>query len=106
MKKKTVLSRDANARGTFTGRACFAFSWRACARPVRTESYGRLAGIVLLVSILATGTDSRIGVGFRLGEHADFQMLFELGPQTETEPIRNADSKRRRDVSILVETIF
>ncbi|XP_033303603.1 uncharacterized protein LOC117207451 [Bombus bifarius] len=43
------------------------------------------------------GTDSRIGVGFRLGEHADFQMLFELGPQTETEPISNADSKRRRD---------
>ncbi|CAK9796987.1 hypothetical protein ANTPLA_LOCUS1042 [Anthophora plagiata] len=43
------------------------------------------------------GTDSRIGVGFRLGEHADFQVLFELGPQTETDPIGNADSKRRRD---------
>ncbi|CAK9815288.1 hypothetical protein ANTQUA_LOCUS8369 [Anthophora quadrimaculata] len=43
------------------------------------------------------GTDSRIGVGFRLGEHADFQVLFEIGPQTETDPIGNADSKRRRD---------
>ncbi|CAK9831954.1 hypothetical protein ANTRET_LOCUS8862 [Anthophora retusa] len=43
------------------------------------------------------GTDSRIGVGFRLGEHADFQVLFELGPQTETGPIGNTDSKRRRD---------
>lgn len=43
------------------------------------------------------GTDSRIGVGFRLGEHADFQVLFELGPQTETDPIGNTDSKRRRD---------
>ncbi|XP_033338473.2 snustorr snarlik [Megalopta genalis] len=43
------------------------------------------------------GTDSRIGVGFRLGEHADFQVLLELGPQTETEPIGKADSKRRRD---------
>ncbi|XP_017798306.1 PREDICTED: uncharacterized protein LOC108579310 [Habropoda laboriosa] len=43
------------------------------------------------------GTDSRIGVGFRLGEHADFQVLLELGPQTETDPIGNVDSKRRRD---------
>ncbi|XP_015430260.1 PREDICTED: uncharacterized protein LOC107186831 [Dufourea novaeangliae] len=43
------------------------------------------------------GTDSRVGVGFRLGEHADFQVLVELGPQTETNPIGNADSKRRRD---------
>lgn len=49
---------------------------------------------------MPTGTDSRIGIGFRLGEHADFQMLFELGPQTETEPIGNTDTKRRRDVSI------
>ncbi|XP_076231845.1 snustorr snarlik [Calliopsis andreniformis] len=45
------------------------------------------------------GTDSRIGVGFRLGEHADFQVLVELGPQTKTDPIGNAasNSKRRRD---------
>ncbi|XP_031827067.1 snustorr snarlik [Nomia melanderi] len=43
------------------------------------------------------GTDSRVGVGFRLGNHADFQVLLELGPQTETDPIGNADSKRRRD---------
>ncbi|KAK9297562.1 hypothetical protein QLX08_008784 [Tetragonisca angustula] len=46
------------------------------------------------------GTDSRIGVGFRLGEHADFQILLELGPQTETEPIGKADSKRRRDAML------
>ncbi|XP_043523980.1 uncharacterized protein LOC122536030 [Frieseomelitta varia] len=46
------------------------------------------------------GTDSRIGVGFRLGEHADFQILLELGPQTETESIGNADSKRRRDAML------
>ncbi|KAK1127743.1 hypothetical protein K0M31_003231 [Melipona bicolor] len=45
-------------------------------------------------------TDSRIGVGFRLGEHADFQILLELGPQTETEPLGNADSKRRRDAML------
>lgn len=33
------------------------------------------------------GTDSRVGFGYRLGEHADFQVLFELGPQTNTRPI-------------------
>ncbi|KAG7212585.1 hypothetical protein KM043_012882 [Ampulex compressa] len=47
------------------------------------------------------GTDSRLGVGFRLGEHADFQILLELGPQTETEPIgKTAESNRRRDVML------
>lgn len=33
------------------------------------------------------GTDSRVGFGYRLGEHADFQVLFELGPQTNTKAI-------------------
>ncbi|XP_017116483.1 uncharacterized protein LOC108138653 [Drosophila elegans] len=33
------------------------------------------------------GTDSRLGFGFRLGQHADFQVLVELGPQKETRPI-------------------
>ncbi|XP_046819056.1 uncharacterized protein LOC124424278 [Vespa crabro] len=43
------------------------------------------------------GTDSRLGIGFRLGEHADFQILFELGPQTDTDPIGTNESKKRRD---------
>ncbi|XP_012251880.2 uncharacterized protein LOC105683690 [Athalia rosae] len=46
------------------------------------------------------GTDSRLGVGFRLGEHADFQILVELGPQRETQPIGNTDSKRRRQATL------
>uniref|UniRef100_A0A182YDN8 Zasp-like motif domain-containing protein n=1 Tax=Anopheles stephensi TaxID=30069 RepID=A0A182YDN8_ANOST len=33
------------------------------------------------------GTDSRVGFGFRLGEHADFQIQLELGPQLNTKPI-------------------
>jgi len=33
------------------------------------------------------GTDSRVGFGFRLGEHADFQVMVELGPQKATQPI-------------------
>ncbi|XP_046592606.1 uncharacterized protein snsl isoform X1 [Neodiprion pinetum] len=46
------------------------------------------------------GTDSRLGVGFRLGEHADFQVLVELGPQQETERIGTSDSKRRRQATL------
>ncbi|GAB1862181.1 hypothetical protein CAJAP_03260 [Camponotus japonicus] len=45
------------------------------------------------------GTDSRFGIGFRLGEHADFQILIEMGPQTETDQIgASNDAKKRRDV--------
>ncbi|XP_034935660.1 uncharacterized protein snsl [Chelonus insularis] len=46
------------------------------------------------------GTDSRVGVGFRLGEHADFQVMMELGPQKETDPIGTEESKRRRAIML------
>jgi hypothetical protein len=40
-----------------------------------------------------------VGVGFRLGDHADFQVLLELGPQVNTQPIGLVgDSKTRRQV--------
>ncbi|XP_011494531.1 PREDICTED: uncharacterized protein LOC105359603 [Ceratosolen solmsi marchali] len=43
------------------------------------------------------GTDSRLGVGFRLGEHADFQIIVELGPQKYTDSIGNdVESKKKR----------
>ncbi|EDW29021.1 GL19494 [Drosophila persimilis] len=49
------------------------------------------------------GTDSRLGFGFRLGEHADFQVLVELGPQKETKPIgepsKDDQSFNKRQVS-------
>jgi len=35
------------------------------------------------------GTDSRVGWGFRLGDRADFQVLVELGPQTNTQKLAN-----------------
>ncbi|XP_075149848.1 snustorr snarlik [Haematobia irritans] len=38
------------------------------------------------------GTDSRLGFGFRLGQHADFQVMVELGPQKETRPIGDPDN--------------
>lgn len=48
-----------------------------------------------------SGTDSRVGIGFRLGPNADFQVQFELGPQTNTQPIgpnagTNNTSKKRQ----------
>lgn len=49
------------------------------------------------------GTDSRVGFGFRLGDHADFQVLLELGPQTNTKPIGpntgDADNTFKRQVN-------
>jgi len=36
---------------------------------------------------LFSGTDSKLGVGFRLGPNADVQFQLELGPQTNTLPI-------------------
>uniref|UniRef100_A0A182VUI5 Uncharacterized protein n=1 Tax=Anopheles minimus TaxID=112268 RepID=A0A182VUI5_9DIPT len=44
------------------------------------------------------GTDSRIGFGFRLGEHADFQVQLELGPQLNTRAIGAAASSSKRYV--------
>lgn len=45
------------------------------------------------------GTDSRIGIGFRLGPNADFQVQFEIGPQLNTQPLGpnpNATSSSRK----------
>ncbi|XP_050078211.1 uncharacterized protein LOC126565112 [Anopheles maculipalpis] len=44
------------------------------------------------------GTDSRVGFGFRLGEHADFQIQLELGPQLNTRPIGAAAGSSKRYV--------
>ncbi|XP_003425115.1 uncharacterized protein LOC100678045 [Nasonia vitripennis] len=47
------------------------------------------------------GTDSRLGVGFRLGEHADVQILLELGPQKRTDPIGNdIEIKSKRTIEM------
>lgn len=37
--------------------------------------------------VRVAGTDSRVGLGFRLGPHADAQIVLELGPQTNTRPL-------------------
>lgn len=45
------------------------------------------------------GTDSRIGFGYRLGDHADFQVQLEIGPQKETQPIGTSSSASKRNVN-------
>ncbi|CAG9798328.1 unnamed protein product [Chironomus riparius] len=44
------------------------------------------------------GTDSRIGFGYRFGEHADFQVQWELGPQKETQPIGDKSTQSKRNI--------
>ncbi|XP_047542397.1 uncharacterized protein LOC125074956 [Vanessa atalanta] len=34
------------------------------------------------------GNDHRVGFGFRFGNHADLQILYEFGPQTSTKPLK------------------
>ncbi|XP_059483601.1 uncharacterized protein LOC132201445 [Neocloeon triangulifer] len=43
---------------------------------------------------IKNGFDTRFGVGFRLGQHADVQFLTEIGPQIETD--RLGEPERRR----------
>lgn len=46
-----------------------------------------------------------MGVGFRLGDHADFQVLLELGPQINTQPLgsdgHNETQKTRHIIAFL-----
>lgn len=38
-----------------------------------------------------------MGFGFRLGEHADFQVILELGPQKETRPIGDDEDNAKSE---------
>lgn len=60
--------------------------------------------------MVVLGTDSRLGWGFRLGDRADFQVLLELGPQTNTQPLANqGDSNtnnKRNTLENLANTLY
>lgn len=47
---------------------------------------------------MCTGTDSRVGFGFRIGPNADGQVLLELGPQRDTQPLGSDSSKREAKI--------
>lgn len=51
-----------------------------------------------------------MGWGFRLGDRADFQVMLELGPQTNTQPLANQEDKnsnnKRNTLETLAETLY
>ncbi|XP_035456494.1 uncharacterized protein LOC118280520 [Spodoptera frugiperda] len=49
-----------------------------------------LAAIFGFAPPLHKGNDHRFGFGFRLGNHADFQVLYEFGPQLVTKPLQTS----------------
>ncbi|XP_046409162.1 uncharacterized protein LOC124174071 isoform X2 [Ischnura elegans] len=54
----------------------------------------------LIIPLIKQGLDSRVGLGFRLGDHADFQVIFEIGPQNCTQPLGPEEAQRRRHVKV------
>lgn len=38
----------------------------------------------MFLSIIISGIDSKVGLGFRIGRNADAQVVFEIGPQLNT----------------------
>ncbi|CAB3383945.1 Hypothetical predicted protein [Cloeon dipterum] len=48
---------------------------------------------------IKNGFDTRFGVGFRLGQHADVQFLTEIGPQLETDQLGGEQERRRHAVN-------
>ncbi|KAL1132479.1 hypothetical protein AAG570_010434, partial [Ranatra chinensis] len=63
------------------------FSGTSCGLFVPEQLPTLLSFIYTNIPPIKKGTDSRIGLGFRLGPNADFQVLFELGPQQSTLPL-------------------
>ncbi|KAF4517906.1 hypothetical protein B566_EDAN001860, partial [Ephemera danica] len=57
------------------------------------QSYGSILNCLVLV--LLACFDTRFGLGFRLGQHADVQLLTEIGPQIETQPLGEPEQRRR-----------
>ncbi|CAG4949350.1 unnamed protein product [Parnassius apollo] len=62
----------------------FLFSFGACSVIIPEELPSLLSVAYSNIPPIKKGTDSRVGFGFAFGNHADFQIMFELGPQTNT----------------------
>ncbi|XP_068622078.1 uncharacterized protein snsl [Battus philenor] len=62
----------------------FLFSFGAASVIIPEELPSLLSVAYSNIPPIKKGTDSRVGFGFAFGNHADFQVLFELGPQTNT----------------------
>lgn len=59
------------------------------------QSFSWTWSFTFIIFLWITGTDSRVGFGYRLGDHADFQVQFELGPQKETQAIGTGAANKR-----------
>lgn len=59
-------------------------SFGSCALIIPEELPSLLSVAYSNIPPIKKGTDSRIGFGFAFGNHADFQVMLELGPQTNT----------------------
>ncbi|XP_054266740.1 uncharacterized protein LOC128988959 [Macrosteles quadrilineatus] len=55
-----------------------------------------LSFVYSVIPPVKIGQDSRVGAGFRVGPNADFQILLELGPQSETQSL-GPDGVNTRD---------
>ncbi|XP_052749109.1 uncharacterized protein LOC113521150 [Galleria mellonella] len=51
---------------------------------------------------LKFGNDQRVGFGFRFGNHADFQLLYEFGPQLVTKPLAKTNRIRSASYTCIV----
>ncbi|KAI4454794.1 wd repeat domain 62 isoform g [Holotrichia oblita] len=64
---------------------------------------------IIIITNYTAGTDSRFGWGFRLGNRADFQVLVELGPQTNTQPLGNQQTNtnsKRSSLNTLTNVLY
>ncbi|XP_034828246.1 uncharacterized protein snsl [Maniola hyperantus] len=83
--------------------SCFLLSFAACAVIIPEELPSLLSVAYSNIPPIKKGTDSRVGFGFAFGNHADVQVLLELGPQTDTMSLNgqpfpksgNSNSKRQ-----------
>ncbi|XP_047513968.1 uncharacterized protein LOC125055551 [Pieris napi] len=65
----------------------FLLSFGSCSIIIPEELPSLLSVAYSNIPPIKKGTDSRVGFGFAFGNHADFQVMFELGPQTNTLPL-------------------
>ncbi|XP_014355292.2 uncharacterized protein LOC106708319 [Papilio machaon] len=78
----------------------FLFSFGQCSVIIPEELPSLLSVAYSNIPPIKKGTDSRVGFGFAFGNHADFQVMFELGPQTNTmnltgQPFGTGSNKRQ-----------
>ncbi|XP_028173341.1 uncharacterized protein LOC114362239 [Ostrinia furnacalis] len=78
----------------------FLLKYGSCSIIIPEELPSLLSVAYSNIPPIKKGTDSRVGFGFAFGNHADFQVMLELGPQTNTKNLTgtgfsSSNSKRQ-----------